>query len=99
MQKGYWSLVLHAHLPFIRHPEHEQFLEERWFYEALTETYIPLIKVFNSLLKEGVDFRLTLSLTPTLLSMMSDPLLQSRYEKHLERLIDLSAREVRRAQR
>ena len=96
MEKGYLSLVLHAHLPFVRHPEHERFLEERWFYEALTETYIPLIKVFNSLLKEGVDFRLTLSLTPTLLSMMSDPLLQSRYEKHLERLIDLSACEIRR---
>ncbi len=96
MEKGYLSLVLHAHLPFVRHPEDERFLEERWFYEGLTETYIPLIKVFKTLLKDGIDFRLTLSLSPTLLTMMSDPLLQSRYEKHLEKLIDLSAREVRR---
>ena len=26
--QGYMSLVLHAHLPFVRHPEHERFLEE-----------------------------------------------------------------------
>ncbi len=30
--KGYFALVLHAHLPFVRHPEHERFLEEDWFF-------------------------------------------------------------------
>ena len=37
--QGYLSLVLHAHLPFVRHPEHERFLEEDWLFEAITETY------------------------------------------------------------
>ena len=37
-------LVLHAHLPYVHHPEYERFLEERWLFEAVTETYIPLIK-------------------------------------------------------
>jgi len=87
---------LHAHLPFVRHPEHDRFLEEEWFYEAITETYIPLIKVFHSLVRDGVDFRLTMSLTPTLLSMMVDPLLQARYVRHLHRLIELSEREIER---
>ena len=96
MEKGYLSVVLHAHLPFIRHPEHERFLEEEWFYEAITETYIPLIQVFQGLVRDGVDFRVTLSLTPTLLSMMADPLLQSRYLRHVERLIELSEREMTR---
>jgi 1,4-alpha-glucan branching enzyme len=96
MEKGYLSIVLHAHLPYVRHPEHERFLEEEWFYEAITETYIPLIKAFQALLRDGVDFRITMSLTPTLLSMMRDPLLQSRYVKHLNRLIELSAREMER---
>ena len=36
---GYFSIVLHAHLPFVRHPEHEKFLEENWLFEAITETY------------------------------------------------------------
>ncbi|MCD6380601.1 DUF1957 domain-containing protein [bacterium] len=92
--KGYLSLVLHAHLPYVRHPEHYRFLEEDWFYEALTETYIPLIDMFARLKDEGVDFRLTMSLTPTLLSMMSDPLLQNRYIRHLDQLIELSRKEL-----
>ena len=40
MARGYLSLLLHAHLPFVRHPEHETFLEERWLFEAMVESYI-----------------------------------------------------------
>ncbi len=94
--KGYLALVLHAHLPYVRHPEYEDFLEEDWFYEALTETYIPLIEMFNRFEEEGVDFHITMSLTPSLLSMMADPLLQYRYLRHLNRLIDLAGREIER---
>jgi len=64
--QGYVALVLHAHLPFVRHPEYEDFLEEDWLYEAITETYIPLIKVMEGLVRDNVDFRLTMSLTPPL---------------------------------
>ncbi|OIP60583.1 MAG: DUF1957 domain-containing protein [Nitrospirae bacterium CG_4_9_14_3_um_filter_53_35] len=96
MFKGYFCLLLHAHLPYVRHPEHDDFLEEDWFYEAMTETYIPLLEVFDGLVKDGVDFRITLSLTPTLISMMTDPLLQERYLRHLNKLIELSQREVER---
>ena len=39
MASGYLALVLHAHLPFVRHPEHEYFLEEDWLFEAISETY------------------------------------------------------------
>jgi 1,4-alpha-glucan branching enzyme len=31
MPVGYLSLVLHAHLPYVRHPEWDDFLEEDWF--------------------------------------------------------------------
>ena len=46
---GYLSFVLHAHLPYVRHPEHKEFLEEDWLYEAITETYIPLLEMFENL--------------------------------------------------
>ncbi len=93
---GYLNMVLHAHLPYVRHPEHECFLEEDWFFEALTETYIPLLDIFERLKAEKVDFRITMSLTPTLLSMMADPLLQHRYLRHLDRLTELAKREIAR---
>src|SRR5919108_3239989 len=86
--KGYLALVLHAHLPFVRHPEHDRFLEEDWFFEALTETYLPLLEVFEGLAQRGMHFRVTMSLTPPLLSMMTDPLLQQRYLRYLDERLD-----------
>src|SRR5215471_11972024 len=93
---GYLSLVLHAHLPFVRHPEHEKFLEENWLFEAISETYIPLLEVMERWLRDGMETRLTLTLSPTLCSMLLDPLLQERYLRHLEELIDLAEKEVHR---
>jgi 1,4-alpha-glucan branching enzyme len=95
-EKGYLALVLHSHLPFVRHPEHDRFLEEDWLYEAITETYIPIIDVFDGLVNDGVDFRITMSLTPTLIAMLTDPLLQQRYVRHIKMLIELAEKEVKR---
>lgn len=96
MVKGYLALVLHAHLPYVRHPEKGNYLEENWFFEALTETYIPLVKIFDSLVNDGVDFRITVSLSPPLISMMSDSLLKQRYLNHLVKLIELAGKEQER---
>ncbi|MCK5513860.1 MAG: DUF1957 domain-containing protein [Deltaproteobacteria bacterium] len=96
MVKGYLSLILHAHLPFVRHPEHDDFLEEDWLYEAITETYIPLIKVLEGLIRDNIPYRITMSITPTLISMLEDDLLQSRYINHIEKLIELAEKEMAR---
>jgi 1,4-alpha-glucan branching enzyme len=94
--QGYLALVLHAHLPYVRHPEHERFLEEDWYYEAVTETYIPLLNVMNGLTRDGVPWRLTMSLTPPLCGMMTDELLSKRTTAHLERLSELVDKELDR---
>lgn len=94
MYKGYLNLVLHAHLPYIRHPEHEYFLEENWLYEAITETYIPLLDVLDGLVNDNVDFRITISLSPPLVEMFNDSLLRERCLRHINRLIELSEREI-----
>ncbi|MGE5577706.1 MAG: glycoside hydrolase family 57 protein [Syntrophothermus sp.] len=96
MPQGYLAIILHAHLPYVRHPEHSYFLEENWLYEAITETYIPLIEVLERLADDGVPFRMAMSITPTLMSMFDDPLLQERYLHHLNKLIDLAEHEVAR---
>jgi 1,4-alpha-glucan branching enzyme len=90
------ALVLHAHLPFVRHPAHEDFLEERWLHEAITETYLPLLDMLEGLDRDHVPARLTISLSPTLLGMLADPLLRSRYLGHLDRLVALAEQEERR---
>jgi len=92
--KGYWCLVLHAHLPYIRHPEYDDFLEEDWFYEGMVETYLPLLSIFEKFIEDGVDFRVTMSITPPLAGMMSDPLLQQRCLRYINKLCELSEKEV-----
>lgn len=94
--KGYHALVLHAHLPYVRHPEHERFLEEDWLYEAITETYLPLLEKFDALVNDGVRFRLTMTLTPPLISMLQDELLKQRYAREIDRLCELAESEVHR---
>lgn len=94
MSKGYLALVLHAHLPYIRHPEDSTVLEERWLYEALTETYIPLLRMLERLTQDEVPYYLTISFSPPLMGMLSDSLLQERYVKHLEKSLELAEKEI-----
>jgi 1,4-alpha-glucan branching enzyme len=94
--KGYFSLVLHAHLPFVRHPEYADFLEEDWLYEAITETYLPLVDVFDKMIDENIDFRITMSITPSLCAMLSDELLIDRYKDYLHKRLELSEKEIER---
>jgi 1,4-alpha-glucan branching enzyme len=99
MAVGYFSLILHAHLPFVRHPEYPEFLEEDWLYEAITEVYLPLIFIFQSLHEAGAKPRLAMNVSPPLSEMLADPLLQERYTRHLENLIELANKELRRTKK
>jgi 1,4-alpha-glucan branching enzyme len=45
---------------------------------------------------DGIDFRITMSLTPTLIAMLTDPLLQQRYVRHISKLIELAGKEIER---
>ncbi len=94
MPLGYQAIVLHAHLPYISHPEYESFLEENWLFEAITETYVPLLLMLERLHAAGHRHCLTLSLSPTLLSMLGDHALQQRYLAHMEKLRRLAEQEV-----
>ena len=83
---GHLVLFLHAHLPFVRDPEEENGLAEGWFFEAVTETYIPLLSIAEGWLRDGLPARLTVSLSPPLLEMLRDELLVTRYVDRLRAL-------------
>lgn len=95
-RQGTVAVVLHSHLPYVRHPETDSVLEELWLYEAITETYIPFLRICERLIDEEVNFKYTVSVTPPLAHMLSDELLQTRYQKHLEKLLELVEKEVER---
>lgn len=96
---GSLALVLHGHLPFVRHPEYERFLEEDWLHEAVTECYLPVLDVLCRLAERGVRYRITIGLSPPLLSMLGDPLLMGRMVQYLERTRRLAEKELLRTRR
>ncbi len=104
---GLMIMHLHAHLPYIRRRVvygtsgiwQPIGYPEEWFHEAIRETYIPLIIVFDRLRSEGVDFRLSMDISPTLCNMMRDPMLQEEFIKYIEANISLARVEVERTRR
>lgn len=94
--RGNLILVLNAHLPFVKHPNHDFFLEEVWLYEALSETYLPFLRMCRRLEEDKIPFKMTVSLSPTLSAMFADELLQDRYIRHLNLLLELGAKEKKR---
>lgn len=94
MTKGYVSMVLHSHLPFTRHPEDEDALEERWLFEAMNECYLPLIQIYDNLLNEKIDFRMTTSITPPLMAMLQDEYLMEKYMIYMNNSIELIQKEL-----
>lgn len=90
------SIVLHAHIPWVRHPEVPHCLEEDWLHNAVVETHLPLLEMLFRLREEGVPFRLTVDLSPTLLAMLRDRLLRRRTLSYLDRTLRLCRDEVER---
>jgi len=88
------ALVLHAHLPYVRHPEALRTLEENWLHEAIADCYLPLLEILGAAQARGSSCRLTLSLSPTLLSMLADPSLPERFLDYLDRRLRLCASEL-----
>lgn len=80
MKSGYFAFILHAHLPYVKHREANR-LEERWVFEAMTETYIPLLWVLENQ-PEATGW--SISFSPPVMEMLSDPVLQRRYLEYLD---------------
>ena len=88
--------LMHAHLPYVHHPEFKRFFEENWLFEAIAETYLPLVQAMRRLLEKGVPGTLNLSVSPPLIEMLSDESLIEKFSEHLKRQLELIEKEVSR---
>ncbi len=94
---GRLAIVLHAHLPYVRKFEKNS-LEEDWLYQAMLECYIPLLQVMESCKKQDINnTKLTISLSPTLLSLLQNKEIQIKFSSwintRIEFLTDLPHKE------
>jgi len=84
LSKGNLAIVLHAHLPYVRSEEPGS-LEEDWFFQALVECYLPILNTLEDASKaQEQSPKLTIGLSPTLLSLLEDEILKSRFKKWIE---------------
>ena len=93
------NLILHAHLPYVRHLEYPKFLEENWLFESLNESYIPLLRMLEKLDHDGVQFQLAMCFSPTLSTMLTDAPLQERFIDYMNLRIELGEKEAERTTR
>lgn len=91
---GYFVLVLHTHLPYVNHPNHKLYLEERWYTEAVLECYIPLLLVFDRLREKKVPFKVTVSISPPLLEMFRNDVLNEKVKDYTRKLLELCDKEL-----
>lgn len=93
-------MVFHAHLPFVREfntsDDLDHTAEESWFFDALSETYIPLLQAFDRLESSRIPFRLGLSISPLLCHLLSDELLLNKYLAYTGRQIEFGRQEIER---
>ena len=92
---GHCCLVLHTHLPYVHHPEYDDFLEEDWLFEAMTEVYLPLLFVLRDLERDDVASPLTIGMTPPVVHMLRTPDLQKKFRRYVDKRLDLCRKEVR----
>jgi len=95
MPKGYFTFVLHSHMPYVRQagrwPHGEEML-----HETIAETYLPLLNALYDLRAEGVPFRLTVGITPILAEQLADADVLDHFETFLLEEMERAERDVER---
>ena len=94
------SVVLNAHLPFVREYSKEDWGyikgEEVRYFEYVSETLLPLLETLHRLETDHVHFRLGLAISPVLFHMLGDEHLQTKYITYVDKQIELGQREIER---
>ncbi|MBP1911973.1 1,4-alpha-glucan branching protein [Thermococcus stetteri] len=82
--KGYLTFVLHTHIPYVRKHGKWPFGEE-WIFEAISETYLPLLMEFERLRDSGIKFGIVINVTPVLAEQLADEYMKRAFEEYMER--------------
>ena len=94
---GAFTFVLHSHMPYARLAGRWPHGEE-WVHEAIAETYLPLLNALHDLLDEGIDFALTIGVTPILAEQLADADILDHFEIYINEKIDAARADLTRFQ-
>ena len=91
---GYLCLFIHAHLPYAALISANAAYHDEWLCASLFESYLPLLELFDRLSKEGIPYRVNLGISPTILEMISDPSIAERFDRYLDKRLELCQKEL-----
>ena len=81
--RGAFSLVLHAHLPYvIGHGTWPHGVD--MLYEAAAESYMPLLECFETAVEQGCSPKVSLGITPVLAEQLADGRFQRGFAEYLQ---------------
>ena len=96
------SIILEAHIPFVREFNKEDDLsrsgEEGRFFDYISETLIPLLEVLDRLENDHIPFRLGLVFSPILCHMLGDENLQKKFLSYMDKQIEFGRLELERTE-
>src|SRR4030042_418653 len=98
MVKGYFSFVLHSHLPWvINHGRWPHGTD--WLNEAAVECYLPILNYLNRLVDEGHEPGLIIGLTPILQEQLKCPAFPTEINYYFDNKIDAAQEDIKEFER
>lgn len=95
MTLGYFGLVLHGHIPYCKRSGTWPAGEE-WLFEAILETYIPMLNILRELKNNGINTAITINITPILADQLADEYMKNRFSEYMENLISRAKKDIKR---
>lgn len=92
---GVFALMLHSHIPYCRKSGVWPAGEE-WLFEAMNETYIPLLIALRALHLDGIKPRVMVGLVPVLMEQLADGYMKDRFCSYMEDKIARARSDIRR---
>ncbi|MHA1733465.1 MAG: 1,4-alpha-glucan branching protein domain-containing protein [Promethearchaeota archaeon] len=92
---GVFALMLHGHIPYCKKSGVWPAGEE-WLFEAMNETYLPLLMVLRRFQRENIRPRLMVGVVPILAEHLADDYMNQRFCEYMETKIRAAESDVER---
>lgn len=94
MGKGYLSLMLHGHLPFVlAHGTWPHGAD--WVFEAAAETYLPLLQILRAAEIERIPIHFTIGVSPVLAEQLRHHIFKYEFSEYLRMKADAAQEDQR----
>jgi 1,4-alpha-glucan branching enzyme len=96
MTQKFLNITIIAHQGYIRHiKDDEQYRQHNSaLFTAISDTYLPLLKMFEALDRDNIPFRVGMVFSPTLCALLTDSTIQQQYIDWLDKVISLGQAEL-----